>query len=141
MKKALVALAVALVAVAGLVASIEIASEAGGEVVVIRSVDESGAELTTRLWVVDDGGFPWLRAGSGASAWFARLEANPVIVFERGGRAERRRAVAVRDPVVRDRIEVLMAEKYGLADRWIDVIRDASDSVPIRLEPLADPSS
>jgi hypothetical protein len=32
-------------------------------------------------------------------------------------------------------VDALMAEKYGVADRIVDLIRDPSQSVAIRLEP------
>jgi hypothetical protein len=116
-------------------ASIYIASEYGGEVVVLRTHD-GDAERATHLWVVDDGGFAFLRAGQPTSGWLARIEANPDVTVERGGQTYHFTAVPVHEPVVRDRIHALMREKYPLADRLISVIRDPDCSVPVRLDPL-----
>ncbi len=117
-------------------ASIMLASELGGEIVTIRTLDDSGAQVETRLWVVDDGGFAWLRAGQAQSGWLARIDGRPRIEVERGGRTRAFRAVPVRDPATRDRVHALLAEKYGFADRLISLIRDGSQSVAIRLEPV-----
>jgi hypothetical protein len=122
---------------AGFLASVFLASEAGPEIVVLRSVDAAGATVETRLWVVDEGGSAWLRSGAPGSGWLRRIEANPRVALERGGRTTRMRAVPVRDPAVRDRIHVLMREKYGFADAWISLIRDPAGSVAVRLDPAA----
>jgi hypothetical protein len=70
------------------------------------------------------------------SGWLARIERNPNVLVERGGRLIRFRAVPVREPRVRDRIHALMREKYGTADKLVGVLRDPAQSVPVRLEPL-----
>jgi hypothetical protein len=126
----------ALVALALLfVAAIFAASEFGGEVVHLRTRDAQGTEHTTHLWVVDDGGYAWLRAGHGDSGWLARIESNPEVVVERRGETLHFRAVPVHDPAVRDRIHALMRRDYPLADRFISALRDPDGSVPVRLEP------
>jgi hypothetical protein len=111
------------------------ASEFGGENVVLHTHD-GAAERTTHLWVVDDGGFAWLRAGVPSSGWLKRIDANPDVTVERAGQIGHFKAVPVREPVTRDRIHQLMREKYPFADRLISVIRDPNGSVPVRLEPM-----
>jgi hypothetical protein len=129
--------AVAIVALAlAAVIAIFAASELGGEVVVLRTRDAAGSEMSTHLWVVDDAGFAWLRAGAPGSGWFARLEAIPEVVVERAGEPRRYRAAPLRTSEARERVHALMREKYGLADRLIDLSRDGSRSVAVRLEPL-----
>ena len=118
------------------IAFLVLPSELGGEIVTIRTLDDSSEQAGTRLWVVDDGSFAWLRAGQAQSGWLARIDARPLIEVERGGRTRAFRAVPVRDPAARDRVHALMAEKYGFADRIISVMRDGSQSVAIRLEPV-----
>jgi len=113
-----------------------VASELGGEVITLHTQTASG-EKRTHLWVVDDAGVAWLRAGMSGSGWLARIERNPIVLVERGGRLVRYRAVLVRQPQVRDRIHALMREKYGMANRLVSVLRDPAQSVPVRLEPLA----
>jgi hypothetical protein len=129
-----VALAVVVLVIV-FVGSIFAASEFGGEVVHLRTTDAQGVEHTTHLWVVDDAGFAWLRAGHGDTGWLQRIEAHPDVVVERRGEALHFRAVPVHDPAVRDRIHALMRRDYPLADRFISVVRDPNGSVPVRLEP------
>jgi hypothetical protein len=110
----------------------EVAAESG-EVVVVRTVDEGGASHETRLWVVDDAGSAWIRAGNPAAGWFARLRSKPEIEVVR---ADRTLAVwAVPALEVQQRINALMAEKYGWADAYIGFFFDRDDATPIRLDP------
>ena len=111
------------------------ASELGGEGVTLHTVDGSGGEHTTSLWVVELDGAQYLRGGDGASGWVQRLRENPEVRVERGGEVAPYRAV-IEPGRVRE-IDALMAEKYGAADAIIDVIRDPAQSVAVRLEPIA----
>jgi hypothetical protein len=112
------------------------ASELGGEVVTLDTVDASGAHHATHLWVVDDAGFAWLRSGAPGAAWLARIDASPDVEVERGGVRQRVHAVPVREADARERVHALMREKYGWADRLISGVRDPGRSVPVRLEPV-----
>jgi hypothetical protein len=132
-------LLVVLVLVLAFFGAIFAASEFGGEVVKLDTVDASGGHHVTHLWVVDDGGFAWLRAGVPTSSWLLRIEANPNVTVERGGVSHPMKAVPVHDPAVRDRIHALMREKYTWADRLVSVMRDPNGSVPIRLETVQPP--
>ena len=125
------------VLVVGFFGLVLIMSELGGEVVTLHTQTAGGGEKRTHLWVVDDAGAAWLRAGMSGSGWLARLERNPNVLVERGGRLLRFRAVPVREPKARDRIHALMREKYGTADRLVGVLRDPAQSVPVRLEPTS----
>lgn len=112
------------------------ASELGGEIVTLHTTTPDG-EAETRIWVVDDMGHAWLRAGTPGNGWLRRIDANPDVVVERAGLSTRFRAVPVRDdPTLRDRIHELMAQKYTWADRVVSLMRDGSKSVPIRLDPV-----
>jgi hypothetical protein len=106
-----------------------------GEVVVLETHDAAGAHAT-RLWVVDDGGFAWLRTGDPGTPWLARLQASPEVAVTRGGERREFRAVPVADVGPRDRINALMLEKYGLAERILRAsMMDPAGATPIRLEP------
>jgi len=111
--------------------SMQLASESG-EVVVLRTLGPDGATHETRLWIVDDGGVSWLRAGSPKAGWLPRLEANPEVEVVRGGKTMLVRATPV--PSARDRINALMAEKYGLANRWIGLVVRRDEATPVRLD-------
>lgn len=120
-------------------AAIYFASELGGEVAVLTTRDARGVTVETRVWVVEDAGSAWLRAGQPQSGWLTRLEAEPRVELERGGPPRSFRAIPVRDPATRDRVHRLMAEKYGWADRLIGWTRDGTHSVAVRLDPIAAP--
>jgi hypothetical protein len=110
-------------------------SELGGEVVTLRTHDGQG-EAATRLWVVDDGGAQYLRAGNPGSGWLVRIQANPDVVVERNGVPVRYVAVPVTgDASQPARIHSLMREKYGVADRLVSILGDRSKSVAVRLDP------
>jgi hypothetical protein len=126
---AVLAILVGLVCV--LFLGIGILSESG-EVVVLQTVDAEGRSYETRLWIVEDAGRPWLRAGNPSSRWYAQLTGNPDVKIERGEQMLEYRAVPVE--AARERINSLMEEKYGTADRLIGIMADRSDSVPIRLD-------
>lgn len=134
MKKLLWGTAIAALLLVAFVASIMIASEAGEEIVMVRTYAADGSPRETRLWVVDDGGFAWLRSGT-ESGWLERIRQNPSVEMERGGQTRRYRAVPVPGDAARDRIHALMREKYGLADRWISFTIPRDGSVAVRLEP------
>jgi len=85
--------------------------------------------------VVEDAGHLWLRAGDPGSGWLQRLEARPDVRLEREGRPAAFRATLA--PGRRDRINALMAAKYGWADRLIGLLRAADGVVPVRLDPEA----
>jgi hypothetical protein len=133
----LIILIVPIVIFGGFFGLVILASELAGEVVTVRSVAPDGAAKATRLWIVDDGGILWLRAGVPGEAWLAHVDHTPTITLERGGTSTRMRAVPVRDsPAIRERIHGLMRARYGNVDAFISTLRDGERSVMVRLEPL-----
>lgn len=127
-------LGIGLFVVVAFLAAIMAASEWGGEVVVLKTVDTVGVEHETHLWIVDDAGAQWLRAGQDGSGWLERLRTHPEVELKRGDTWGRYHATPV--PGATARIHEAMAEKYGAADRLISLIRDGSKSVAVRLDPL-----
>lgn len=120
---------VAVLLVLGHLAVIEI----GREVATLRTARPDGTWQETRLWIVDDGGSSWLH--SAGADWVKRFEGNPVVEVEREGKLLRYRAQAVPGP--HPRVDQLLREKYGLADRWVRLIApDNEQTVPVRLDPL-----
>jgi hypothetical protein len=107
--------------------------ERSGEVIVLRTENPDGSWLETRLWIVDEGGFPWLHGGD--SAWMHNLRARPVVELRRNGETHRYRAVPVPGP--HPAVHQRLREKYGLADRWVRFIGpDRETTTAVRLEPL-----
>ncbi|MBY0399820.1 hypothetical protein K2X89_05960 [Myxococcota bacterium] len=107
------------------------ASEYGGEKVVLETFDKRGDSFFTTLWVVDLHRQPWLRSGRPDSTWIKRLEVRPDVVLERNGERKRYRATIEADEA--PRINYAMREKYGYADRLIQLIHDPEQVVAIRL--------
>lgn len=107
--------------------------EVGREVVTLRTPRPDGTWQETRLWIVDDGGCAWLH--SAGAEWEARFEGDPVVEVERRGEVRRYQAHAVPGP--HPRIDQLLREKYGLADRWVRLIApDDASVVAVRLDPV-----
>lgn len=121
---------------AGLAAALVMASEMGGEVVEVTTSDDRGIEYQTSLWVVEDQGSEWLRAGSRESAWYQRLVAYPDIRMQRNGQLFPYRAIP--EPDATSRINALMARDYGWADQVVGLLRDESKSVAIRLQRVSE---
>ena len=113
-----------------------LASESG-EVLVLETLDAEGQPQQTRIWVVDDAGTAWVR-GDPDSGWVGRLLASPEVRAERAGQTASFTAVPDRTPAARDRLNALMAEKYGFADRFIAVTLgdgERAGVIAIRLDP------
>jgi len=105
------------------------------EVVELHTIDAEGAEVTTRLWIVDDEGFQYLRVGSTGSGWYTRIQENGEFELTRNGERNRYRAEV--NMAKSDRINELMQEKYTWGDTLIGVLvgsREASQ--PIELHRL-----
>lgn len=118
--------------VAIVVGAMALASETGGEVVIISTTDDRGVPFETSLWIVEYRGSQYLRAGDEESAWVQRLKKNPTIQMQRRG--EIATYLARPDPANTENISALVAEDYGWADTLIGVMRDPSKSLAIRLE-------
>jgi hypothetical protein len=106
--------------------------EVGREVVTLRTQRTDGSWHETRLWVVDDDGAAWLH--SAGADWAKRFEGDPIVELERAGETRRYRAHAV--PGRHPRIDELLREKYGVADRWVRFLAPDNDQVlAVRLDP------
>ena len=119
--------------VVALFLAVGIASESG-EVVVLTTVEPAGPSRETRLWIIDEGGVLWLRAGSPTSMWLVNLRVDPEVTLVRDGVSNEYAATAMDGPELRDWLNHRMAEKYGWADWAVGLMADRSESVPIRLD-------
>jgi hypothetical protein len=130
-------MAIALAVVLGLCVAYVLAHwaliEVGREVIVLRTEDPDGQWRETRLWIVDEGGLPYLHGST--SDWMRNLRERPVVEVERAGETHRYRAVVVAGP--HPVIDQRLREKYGFADRWVRfVMPDDENASPVRLELL-----
>lgn len=106
------------------------------EVVELHTLDADGETAITRLWVVDDEGYPYLRAGSGdSSGWLARILDNDSFELTRQGVTQRYEAVL--RPDKNARINELMKQKYTWGDAIIGVLVGSREkAIPVELHAL-----
>lgn len=129
LRSVIILIGVAVTAVLAHLALIEV----GREVVVLRTVNESGETKSMRLWAVDHDGAVWLH--SAGEHWHKMFEGDPIVELERHGVAARYKAVAVPGP--HPEIDQALREKYGIADRWVRFISPDDDGVlVVRLEKI-----
>lgn len=118
-----------------LVLSLVAASPLVGEVVTLHTRGPDGSWQTTPLWIVETGDTTYLRAGQPeSSGWVTRIRADPEVRLERGEKLSDVRLVP--DPDARDRVNELMAERYGWADAFVGLQRPVSAALPFRVEPV-----
>ncbi|MDP6652212.1 MAG: hypothetical protein QGF90_08925 [Gammaproteobacteria bacterium] len=102
------------------------------EVVELLTVDEVDGPITTRLWVVDDAGFAYLRVGADGSGWFDRILANGEFRITRNGQSAT--YTAVQRPDKSMRINELMQAKYTWGDTFIAMlVGNREGSIPLEL--------
>ena len=104
------------------------------EVVELHTLDEQGEEVITRLWVVDDSGYQYLRVGEGGSGWFSRIQVNGEFEVTRNDR--RYKYTGVLREEESERINELMRDKYGWGDSLIEILvggREASIQIELQL--------
>ena len=100
------------------------------EVVDLHTLDQTSKEVTTRLWVVDDGGYQYLRVGSDGSDWFTRLQAAETVDITRNNRRYRYSWAIKKDKS--EAINHLMRRKYGWGDAFIGALTGGRvGSIPI----------
>jgi hypothetical protein len=122
-----------LVVLAALVMGGSMLASESGEVVTLQTNGPDDLPKETRLWVVDDAGRQWLRAGSPSSSWLLDIQRSPLVQVERDG--QKALYTAVPQAELRDRLNPLFAEKYGWADAYIAALFGRDDATPIRLDP------
>ena len=111
----------------------ELAASESGEVLVLRTQDDGGHTRETRIWVADDAGAEWLRAGNEQVGWLVRLRARPDVEVVRKGVTRSMRATPV--PEARDQINDAMHAKYGFADSYVCFFFARDKKIPVRLDP------
>lgn len=104
------------------------------EVVDLYTLDQSGEVQSTRLWIIDDEGYQYLRVGADGSGWFDRILHNGEVEVGRSGTTAS--YTIVQRPDKSERINVLMQEKYTWGDTFFAVMLGSRDgSIPLELHP------
>ena len=124
-----------IVGAALLFAGVTLVALEGREVVVLRTTGAHGGTRATRIWIADYEGAAWIEAANPDREFYRHILEHPEVELVRNGAARRYHAVPVTGSDGHKLIRSLLAEKYGLADRWIGLLADTSASIAIRLEP------
>ena len=104
------------------------------EVVDLYTTDVDGEAVSTRLWIVDDGGYQYLRVGADGSGWFSRLQANGNFQVTRNGTTAFYTAVLREDKS--DAINQLMQAKYTWGDAVMAaMVGSREGAIPVELHP------
>jgi len=107
-------------------------SELGSEIVELHTLDDTGQSHTTRLWIVDHEGIPYLRAGMASSGWLLRALSNNAVEMTRNG-VTGSYTFEPREQM-RDTINQLLLEKYTWGFRYISFTMQNSDSaIPLAM--------
>jgi len=102
------------------------------EVIELATLDIEGARVVTRLWVVDDEGFQYLRVGQEGSGWFSRISNSSDIEVTRADQSVRYTTVLREDKS--EKINQLMQSKYTWGDTFFAVAFGGREgSIPIEL--------
>ena len=102
------------------------------EVVELHTLNNEGEEIITRLWVVDYGGYQYLRVGADGSGWFDRLQAAEMVDITRNDRRYSYSWTTRQSKSAQ--INELMREKYGWGASFIGHLPGGRDgSIPIEL--------
>jgi hypothetical protein len=104
-------------------------------VAVIETRASDGSLRSTHVWFVEPNGELWLEAGTPENPWYLDILRNPRVSFSSAQQPRQYSARRVEEPGAQDRIRSLLRKKYGVRDRWIDLIFDTSRSVAVRLVP------
>jgi len=121
-----------LVAVALSMSGLQYVASERVEVVELHTLDENRAQVVTRLWVVDDEGYQYLRVGADGSGWFSRIQDNGIFQITRNDITAS--YTAELRPEKSDRINQLMQSKYTWGDTLIAyLVGSREGSIPIQL--------
>ena len=103
------------------------------EVVELHTLNNEGEEIITRLWVVDDEGYQYLRVGADGSGWFDRLREAEMVDITRNGRRYSYSWTTRQSKSAQ--INLLMRDKYGWGDSFIGYLTGGrGGSTPIELK-------
>ncbi len=102
------------------------------EVVELTTTNELNENIVTRLWVVDDDGYQYLRVGATGSGWFDRLKSSDTVLVRRGDTLQRYKTLT--RPDKSELINQLMREKYTWGDTFFATLFGGRQgSIPIEL--------
>ncbi len=105
------------------------------EVVELHTLNDEGEQVTTRLWIVDHDGHPYLRGDTG-SGWFNRVQSSDSVSLTRNGETLTYSHQLRNENL--DTINRLMREKYTWGDQLVTLMgggdREQSNAIELTLE-------
>jgi hypothetical protein len=112
------------------------ALESGG-VAVIETRMPNGLMRSTHVWFAEPNGQIWLEAGTPLNDWYVDIQKESAVSFSTAEQSGEYIAETIPGEPAHLRIRSLLREKYGIRDRWIDVVFDTSGSIAVRLVPIS----
>jgi len=105
------------------------------ETAMLRTSTVRNQDYYETLWFVEGDGYVWIRAEDPRSRWLRAVRENPDVSLRRGPFDDRFDATVWEGkPELSRDVDAMFRAKYGLADRFWDLIRPG-DAIPIRLVP------
>ena len=108
---------------------------ASKDIVVLYTKDVDYHDRYTTLWVIAESRGLWIRAAKPDRRWLADIRPDRNVRLERDGSRQYYRPVLVRNGQARDRVDRLMRQKYGIADRLRELLL-GRDTVAVQLTPV-----
>ena len=115
-------------------------SELGGEVVILVRPEADQSNKNIRVWIVDADNKSWIEHGDSESYWIQGLVNDSGIFIIREGKEQKYLAFNDRDS--HDVYHKLRREKYGLADKMLDILsfgatsKENCEGISVRLEKI-----
>jgi hypothetical protein len=113
-----------------------------GSVAVLETRQADGGVRRTHVWFVERDGRILVEAGTPENGWFQDVLARPELHYlspEPGLPSFAATAVVLETPEAPGELRAALRRKYGLRDRWVSLLVDASRSRAVRLDPAPDP--
>jgi len=105
-----------------------------GEVATLYAPGVGIDDHYTRVWVVEERPYVWIRAEKPTRSWLPAVRANPNVTLTRHGQRAVYHATVREDSQSIAFTNALFRRKYGLADEVREIL-EQRQPVPIRLEP------
>jgi hypothetical protein len=125
-------------ALAALFAGVTYFALEGNDVANLRTKDDLGGWRGTHIWVVEDGDSLWAEAATPDRVWLLEAQREPKVEIDWQKQTLRMRAQVVEGEETRERVRAMLAEKYGWAAAYVDLLQDTSSSVMVRFDPRPD---
>ncbi len=102
----------------------------------IETSRRAGDTQRTTIWVVVDGGIPYIRSVRGPDgAWYRQVTTNPEAMIHVDGRKLKAKAVPAIDAESVERVSAALRRKYGNTQSTRSMLRPNTLATTLRLEP------